>query len=101
MTTSNLRVNSSLLLLAGAAIGLGLFVLFKSRPAHSPTRYSGRAGGKRLKAAAIHPKDPAAAAAKEGQGVVRAAGPENMRDGDETRWDKVDQASDESFPASD
>lgn len=31
---------------------------------------------------------------------VRNAGPEAMR-GDPKRWDKVDEASDESFPASD
>jgi hypothetical protein len=33
-------------------------------------------------------------------GNARAAGPEAMRDPPED-WDKVDQASDESFPASD
>jgi hypothetical protein len=32
--------------------------------------------------------------------VVRDAGPEAMR-GDHREWDKVDQAGDESFPASD
>lgn len=38
-----------------------------------------------------------------GSGVptpVRPAGPESMRDPPK-RWDKVDQAEDESFPASD
>lgn len=38
-----------------------------------------------------------------GSGVptpVRPAGPESMRDPPK-RWDKVDQADDESFPASD
>lgn len=38
-----------------------------------------------------------------GSGVptpVRPAGPESMRD-PPRRWDKVDQADDESFPASD
>jgi len=33
-------------------------------------------------------------------GAVRTAGPSEMRDPPE-RWSKVDQASDESFPASD
>ena len=32
---------------------------------------------------------------------VRAAGPQSMRDGADGEWDKVDEASDESFPASD
>ena len=32
---------------------------------------------------------------------VRSAGPDAMRDDTDRRWSKVDQASDESFPASD
>lgn len=32
---------------------------------------------------------------------VRSAGPDAMRDGAQREWDKADQASDESFPASD
>ena len=47
---------------------------------------------------------PAAFAPGETKGPnftkVRNAGPEAMRD-DIKRWDKVDEASDESFPASD
>jgi hypothetical protein len=34
-------------------------------------------------------------------GAVREAGPEGMRDTRRRPWDKVDQGSDESFPASD
>jgi hypothetical protein len=34
-------------------------------------------------------------------GEIRAAGPEAIRDRDPRPWDKVDEASDESFPASD
>jgi hypothetical protein len=32
---------------------------------------------------------------------VRQAGPDHMRDKPVRKWDKVDEASDESFPASD
>jgi hypothetical protein len=32
---------------------------------------------------------------------VRQAGPEHMRDKPRRKWDKVDEASDDSFPASD
>jgi len=32
---------------------------------------------------------------------IRDAGPENMKDKPTDPWDKVDQSSDESFPASD
>jgi hypothetical protein len=49
--------------------------------------------------AAIAPDDPAAS--QDASGAVRNAGPESMRDGARRPWDKVDQASDESFPASD
>lgn len=46
----------------------------------------------------------AAYAAGQPQGShmdVRDAGPQAMRDGEERRWSKVDEESDESFPASD
>lgn len=36
-----------------------------------------------------------------GRTPVRTAGPEAMRDSPRRRWDTVDEASDESFPASD
>ncbi len=35
------------------------------------------------------------------EGRTRDAGPENIRDNDGRGWDKVDEKSDESFPASD
>lgn len=40
------------------------------------------------------------AATKHDENPVRSAGPEAMRDPPK-KWDEVDQASDESFPASD
>ncbi|MXO75539.1 hypothetical protein GRI40_09955 [Altererythrobacter aerius] len=49
-------------------------------------------------------KGQAAFAGSEGNygaNHVRAAGPESMRDNGGRAWDKADQASDESFPASD
>ncbi|MDF0602546.1 hypothetical protein P1J78_17545 [Psychromarinibacter sp. C21-152] len=36
-----------------------------------------------------------------GAGQVRNAGPDAMRDGARRSWDQVDEAADESFPASD
>jgi hypothetical protein len=49
---------------------------------------------------AIAPDDPAADS-EQGPTPVRSAGPESMRNGDGLHWDKVDEASDGSFPASD
>jgi uncharacterized protein with GYD domain len=47
--------------------------------------------------------DPERAPVEEGScyGLVRPAGSENMRDKPRRPWDRIDQASDESFPASD
>ena len=50
--------------------------------------------------AALDPRDPAADP-ETGPAVVRAAGPQSMRDGKTLPWDSVDEAVDESFPASD
>ena len=41
------------------------------------------------------------AAMRAGEGPVRSAGPAGMRTKVRREWTKVDQASDESFPASD
>ena len=43
----------------------------------------------------------AAFAGNQGGAEVRDAGPEAMRDKPTRSWNKADQASDESFPASD
>ena len=51
-----------------------------------------------------HSAAPAFAGGEVGSGrihQVREAGPDAMRDDTAKDWDKADQASDESFPASD
>lgn len=45
--------------------------------------------------------DSAAFAGNQGDAKVRDAGPEAMRDKPGRGWSKADEASDESFPASD
>lgn len=60
---------------------------------------SGQGGGRGL--AAISPKVAAEAGDAAGPDYVRPAGPEAMRDAPRRGWDKLDEASDESFPASD
>ena len=44
--------------------------------------------------------DPKPGSEKQHGGDMRPAGPKDMRD-PPRKWDKVDEASDESFPASD
>ena len=44
---------------------------------------------------------PAAFASNQGNARVRDAGPESMRTTPSRNWSKADEASDESFPASD
>lgn len=45
--------------------------------------------------------NPGTAARREGEGEVRSAGPEGMRSKVKREWTVIDEASDESFPASD
>ena len=45
--------------------------------------------------------DDNGAAPVHSSGVMRDAGPDEQRDPDGRLWDKVDEQSDESFPASD
>ncbi|AKM08394.1 hypothetical protein [Pelagerythrobacter marensis] len=45
--------------------------------------------------------DHAAFADNQGEADVRDAGPESMRDKPKRGWSKADEASDQSFPASD
>jgi hypothetical protein len=83
---AGLLILTGLALLAGRSLGAGSsgrFPLPLPRPA----------GRNRAR--------PVWTAQRDGDGPVRTAGPESMRDPLRRSWDKVDQASDESFPASD
>ncbi len=81
-----------LLILAGVVVLAALVVSRSDRyaPAARRVRRRGVAVARRVRDAA----------AERGSHYVRPAGPEGMRD-DRRHWDKVDEASDESFPASD
>jgi hypothetical protein len=81
-----------LLIVAGGLALAALVLLRRERggwEAAGPRRY-GAALRERL----------AGTAAEQGSRYVRPAGADATRD-DRRRWDKVDEASDESFPASD
>jgi hypothetical protein len=81
-----------LLIVAGVAAIAALLLLPSDRyaPAAGRTRRRGVAFSRRV----------ADAASERGGHYVRPAGQETTRD-DRRGWDKVDEASDESFPASD
>lgn len=71
--------------IAGAAVALALAArLARRRPSER---------------AAAEPSGTAAR--RVGEGDVRSAGPEGMRREAGRRWNSIDQASDQSFPASD
>jgi hypothetical protein len=86
------------LAVAGAALAgaIGCAMLF--RPERGAARRSYRRRGNR--SAAPGPA-PAQGRYRGGYGFVRDAGPQAMRDHPRRAWDKVDEASDQSFPASD
>lgn len=70
---------------------LGALFWFNRRPSQAePDKAQGHA-------AAFADKETEAEAFDQ----TRSAGPEAMRDGARHDWDRVDEASDESFPASD
>lgn len=69
-----------------AGIGGALYSVFRNR---NP-RESGDSRGWSEDAAPVH-----------SSGVVRDAGPQALKDPAKRDWDKVDEQSDESFPASD
>jgi hypothetical protein len=79
--------------LVGWAIWPSLRRLFTAAPDSRPTDIG--------TSAAVHHSDPAARLDAGLYGATRDAGPASMRDDSGRRWDHVDQASDESFPASD
>ncbi len=68
---------------AGAMAGAAYLTRRRRRKPPAATEYAGMA------------------AMREGEGPVRSAGPAGMRTKVRREWTKVDQASDESFPASD
>lgn len=79
------------LLAAGGAAATGLAAAIFTR------RWWGRGNGDAADhEAAAH----ASGTVDPGPGAVRSAGPDAMRDPPE-QWDPIDQAADESFPASD
>ncbi|SNS58139.1 hypothetical protein [Sphingopyxis indica] len=78
-------------LAASLAAGAGLVALWRK---HRNTRTPAPAP-RHGAAFADHETDP------ENATQTRSAGPGAMRDGAQRRWDNVDEASDESFPASD
>ena len=70
--------------LVGAVVGILFYRAMQGEGERSPGRHAALAG----------PGGP-------GRTPVRTAGPEAMRDQPRRNWDEVDEASDESFPASD
>ena len=75
------------------AVGTGLWALSLMLLSRSVGQTTG-------KYTAIDPRDPAADR-DQCPAPVRSAGPQAMRSDEGRDWDKVDQAADESFPASD
>lgn len=98
------RRRGSLLPYVAVATAAALVALLMNRrwsqpAAEAPGADAGQGGGPAL--AAISPKAAAEAGEDAGCGFVRPAGPEAMRDPPRRDWDVLDEALDESFPASD
>ena len=84
-------VSAKNLLLAGGVFGLGV--------ALSPWIRAKLARGPVKEAIALDPAE--CGHPTHAPNLVRTAGPDSMRDTPVRKWDNVDQAVDESFPASD
>ena len=78
---------------AALAAGVGYLVATRLRGRGRSDSDEGRAGSAALSGKGAH-------GAVGHSGAARSAGPEAMRD-PPSEWTKVDEASDESFPASD
>ncbi|MRX49493.1 hypothetical protein GI374_03345 [Paracoccus sp. S-4012] len=92
---------TTLLAVAGVA---ALIAMLTNRNAPRRHRDQSPSEGGRAQAsslAAIHPDVAADAGEAADACFVRPAGPEAMRDAPRRGWDRTDEASDESFPASD
>lgn len=87
------------LAMAGAVLvgAAGYAMLFGPRRSVARRPYGGH--GNRVGARV--PAEPVRNGYRGGYGFVRDAGPAAMRDHLQRPWDKVDEASDQSFPASD
>jgi hypothetical protein len=85
-SSSNMLIG---LAIAGTAIGIGILAYWKNAFEALQGEDEGPAAFSRDEA------DP------ENFDQTRSAGPDAMRDDNGDDWDKVDQAADESFPASD
>ena len=84
---------SSLLAGIGAALAAGIGYFLSTRLRGGGGHDEGHAGSAALSGSGAH-------GAVGHSGAARSAGPDAMRDPPE-EWTKVDEASDESFPASD
>jgi len=86
------------LLLTGALLALGAYILGGERDVRRQGRSRPERGGPGDGRA---PQRRGTRRSARGRGTAqRTAGPESMRD-PPADWDRVDEASDESFPASD
>ena len=79
------------LLLLGGLMAVGVYLGQRGAFGDAPRRVRRRAAAYAQDLRQAYDRD---------YGRIRPAGRENTRD-DRDRWDEVDQASDESFPASD
>ena len=108
MTENEHRIWFLAAIAAGSACALGLISGGRRHAstgghayAEGVKRRRGEDPDRERRAAALRPDLRIRSADPASYGDNRPAGPEAMRDWPRQRWDKVDEASDESFPASD